>query len=115
MALTREEMTAKAMNGTLTVREAIEFGQSLPLNKALKVTESSQDRMGRLVSGFKELGINIDMPYKDLNKFDRVEGMKIVDLLGPSDTPYRSNNGATCRLLKMHCALFLMRWESHPS
>jgi len=100
MALTREEMTAKAMNGTLTVREAIEFGQSLPLNKALKVTESSQDRMGRLVSGFKELGINVDMPYKDLNKFDRVEGMKIVDLLGPSDTPYRSNKWGNLQALE---------------
>ena len=100
MALTREELARKGLDGTLTVREAVEYMQAQPENKALKVTKSSKERAGRVISGLEELGLNPDMPYKDLNKFDSVEGMKIVDLFGPSETPVRRNRWGNLQALE---------------
>lgn len=100
MALTREELARKGLDGTLTVREAVEYMQAQPENQALKVTKSSKQRAGRIISGLEQLGLNPDMPYKDLNKFDRVEGMKIVDLLGPSETPVRTNKWGNLQALE---------------
>lgn len=100
MALTREELARKGLDGTLTVREAVEYMQAQPENKALKITKSSKERAGRVISGLEELGLNPDMPYKDLNKFDRVEGMKIVDLFGPSETPVRRNRWGNLQALE---------------
>lgn len=100
MALTREELARKGLDGTLTVREAVEYMQAQPENQALKVTKSSKQRAGRVISGLEQLGLNPDMPYKDLNKFDRVEGMKIVDLLGPSETPVRTNKWGNLQALE---------------
>jgi len=100
MALTREELARKGLDGTLTVREAVEYMQAQPNNKALKITDNSKQRAGRLISGLEELGLNPDMPYKDLSKFDRVEGMKIVDLLGPSETPVRTNKWGNLQALE---------------
>ena len=100
MALTREELARKGLDGTLTVREAVEYMQAQPENKALKVTKSSKERAGRVISGLEELGLNPDMPYKDLNKFDPVEGMKIVDLFGPSETPVRRNRWGNLQALE---------------
>ena len=100
MALTREELARKGLDGTLTVREAVEYMQAQPENKALKVTKSSKERAGRVISGLEELGLNPDMPYKDLNKFDPVEGMKIVDLFGPSEAPVRRNRWGNLQALE---------------
>lgn len=100
MALTREELARKGLDGTLTVREAVEYMQAQPENQALKVTKNSKQRAGRVISGLEQLGLNPDMPYKDLNKFDRVEGMKIVDLLGPSETPVRTNKWGNLQALE---------------
>ena len=100
MALTREELARKGLDGTLTVREAVEYMQAQPENKALKVTKNSKERAGRVISGLEELGLNPDMPYKDLNKFDPVEGMKIVDLFGPSETPVRRNRWGNLQALE---------------
>lgn len=100
MALTREELARKGLDGTLTVREAVEYMQAQPNNKALKITDSSKQRAVSLLSGLEKLGLNPDMPYKDLNKFDRVEGMKIVDLLGPSETPVRTNKWGNLQALE---------------
>lgn len=100
MALTREELARKGLDGTLTVREAVEYMQAQPENKALKVTKNSKERAGRVISGLEELGLNPDMPYKDLNKFDPVEGMKIVDLFGPSETPVRRNRWSNLQALE---------------
>ena len=100
MALTREELARKGLDGTLTVREAVEYMQAQPNNKALKITDSSKQRAVSLLTGLEKLGLNPDMPYKDLNKFDRVEGMKIVDLLGPSETPVRTNKWGNLQALE---------------
>ena len=100
MALTREELARKGLDGTLTIREAVEYMQAQPNNKALKITDSSKQRAGSLLSGLEQLGLNPDMPYKDLSKFDRVEGMKIVDLLGPSETPVRTNKWGNLQALE---------------
>ena len=98
--LSLEEMTSKAMLGTLTVREAIVFVQSLPESDAAKTTPQAKQRMGRLINGFKNVGLNIDMPYRKLTDFDRVEGEKIVDVLGPRDEPYRPNQWPNLQALE---------------
>jgi hypothetical protein len=81
MALTLEELTLKGVDGTLSVREAIDFVQTMAT-----VSESAKGRANALIGAFDKLGLDIDMPYKDLKKTEIID-----DRLGPSKEPYRSN------------------------
>lgn len=81
MALTLEELTLKGVDGTLSVREAIDFVQTIAT-----VSESAKNRTKALIGAFDKLGLDIDMPYKDLKKTEIID-----DRLGPSKEPYRAN------------------------
>ena len=65
MALTEIELVEKLKAGTATVEEAIDFAKSSPT-----LSDNARGRIGALVSGFKTMGLDISMPYKDLKNDD---------------------------------------------
>ena len=84
MALTEVEFVEKLKAGTATVEEAIDFAKLSPL-----VTEATKTRIGALVSGFKKMGLDITMPYKDLKNDDVA---KLFTKEGSPDKANRASN-----------------------
>ena len=84
MALTEIEFVEKLKAGTATVEEAIDFAKSSPV-----VTEATKKRVGTLVSGFKKMGLDITMPYKDLKNDDVA---KLFTKEGSPDKANRASN-----------------------
>jgi integrase len=84
MALTEVEFVEKLKAGTATVEEAIDFAKLSPL-----VTEATTKRIGALVSGFKKMGLDITMPYKDLKNDDVA---KLFTKEGSPDKANRASN-----------------------
>ena len=93
MALSREDFLMKAASGTLTVREAVEFSESLAT-----VSEKAKKNIRAIISGFEKQGLNPDMPYKD------VKNPEVIDAkLSPSDgsiEPYRPNGYVNLQALE---------------
>jgi len=68
--ITEVEFAEKAKAGTLTFREAFNFAMFQPLTE--NYTKSARGRVGALMSGFKKMNLDMDMPYKDLKIPDNV-------------------------------------------
>ena len=93
MALSREDFLMKAASGTLTVREAVEFSQTLAT-----VSEKAKGNIRAIISGFEKQGLDPDMLYKD------VKNPEVIDAkLSPSDgsiEPYRPNGYVNLQALE---------------
>tara|TARA_R100001126_G_C4879032_1_gene177941 strand:+ start:158 stop:2185 length:2028 start_codon:yes stop_codon:yes gene_type:complete len=93
MALSREDFLMKAAGGTLTVREAVEFSESLAT-----VSENAKKNIRAIISGFEKQGLDPDMLYKD------VKNPEVIDAkLSPSDgsiEPYRPNGYVNLQALE---------------
>ena len=91
MALTEIEFVEKLKAGTATVEEAIDFAKSSPV-----VTEATKKRIGALVSGFKKMGLDITMPYKDLKNDD------VAPLFTKAGSPDKANRAPNLQALEIH-------------
>jgi len=89
MALTELEFVEKMKAGTATVEEAISFARSRPTT-----SPNAKKRIGALISGFKEMGLDITMPYKDL-KDDNV-----LKLFTKESSPDKSNRAPNLQALE---------------
>ena len=89
MALTEIEFVEKLKAGTATVEEAIDFAKSRP-----KVNDSAKKRINALVSGFKKMGLDITMPYKDLKSDD------VLKLFTKEGSPDKSNRATNLQGLE---------------
>ena len=89
MALTEIEFVEKLKAGTATVEEAIDFAKSSPV-----VTEATKKRIGALVSGFKKMGLDITMPYKDLKNDD------VAPLFTKAGSPDKANRASNLQGLE---------------
>lgn len=65
MALTLEELTVKANDMSLTVREAVEYALDRP-----NVSDNAKKGIRALITGFEKAGLNPDMPYADMRHED---------------------------------------------
>lgn len=65
MALTLEELTVKANDMTLSVREAVEYALDRP-----NVSDNAKKGIKALISGFEKAGLNPDIPYADMRHED---------------------------------------------
>jgi len=89
MALTEIEFVEKMKAGTATVEEAISFAKSRPI-----VSKNAKTRIGALTSGFKKMGLDITMPFKDL-KADEV-----LTLFTKEGSPDKSNRAPNLQALE---------------
>jgi len=89
MALTELEFVEKMKAGTATVEEAISFARSRPT-----ISSNAKKRIGALTSGFKKMGLDITMPYKDL-KDD-----KVLKLFTKENSPDKSNRAPNLQALE---------------
>ena len=89
MALTEIEFVEKMKAGTATVEEAISFARSRPTT-----SPNAKKRIGTLTSGFKTMGLDVTMPYKDL-KDDRV-----LTLFTKENSPDKSNRAPNLQALE---------------
>ena len=89
MALTELEFVEKMKAGTATVEEAISFARSRPT-----ISDNAKKRIGALTSGFKKMGLDITMPYKDL-KDD-----KVLKLFTKENSPDKSNRAPNLQALE---------------
>ena len=89
MALTEIEFVEKMKAGTATVEEAISFARSRPTT-----SPNAKKRIGTLTSGFKVMGLDITMPYKDL-KDD-----KVLTLFTKENSPDKSNRAPNLQALE---------------
>jgi integrase len=89
MALTELEFVEKMKAGTATVEEAISFAKSRPTT-----SDNAKRRIGALTSGFKKMGLDISMPYKDL-KDD-----KVLKLFTKESSPDKSNRAPNLQALE---------------
>ena len=89
MALTELEFVEKMKAGTATVEEAISFARSRPTT-----SPNAKKRIGTLTSGFKVMGLDITMPYKDL-KDD-----KVLTLFTKENSPDKSNRAPNLQALE---------------
>jgi len=89
MALTELEFVEKMKAGTATVEEAISFARSRPT-----ISDNAKKRIGALTSGFKAMGLDITMPYKDL-KDD-----KVLTLFTKENSPDKSNRAPNLQALE---------------
>ena len=89
MALTELEFVEKMKAGTATVEEAISFARSRPT-----ISPNAKKRIGALTSGFKKMGLDITMPYKDL-KDD-----KVLKLFTKENSPDKSNRAPNLQALE---------------
>ena len=80
MALTTIEFAQKAKDGTLTVEEAVAFAENEP-----GVSPSAKKRIRALRSGFKKMGLETSMLYKNLK--DKLSSV-IADLYGLIETSH---------------------------
>lgn len=91
MALTEIEFVEKLKAGTATVKEAIDFAKSSPT-----LSEDKRKRIGALVSGFKRMGLDITMPYKDLKNDD------VAPLFTKAGSPDKANRAPNLQALEIH-------------
>jgi integrase len=91
MALTEIEFVEKLKAGTATVEEAIDFSKSSPT-----LSEDKRKRIGALVSGFKRMGLDITMPYKDLKNDD------VAPLFTKAGSPDKANRAPNLQALEIH-------------
>lgn len=89
MALTEIEFVEKMKAGTATVEEAISFATSRPTT-----SPNAKKRIGALTSGFKKMGLDVTMPYKDL-KDDNV-----LKLFTKESSPDKSNRAPNLQALE---------------
>ena len=89
MALTEIEFVEKMKAGTATVEEAISFAKSRPV-----VSENAKKRIGALTSGFKKMGLDVTMPFKDL----KAEG--VLRLFTKEGSPDKSNRAPNLQALE---------------
>ena len=89
MALTELEFVEKMKAGTATVEEAISFAKSRPTT-----SKNAKQRIGALTSGFKKMGLDVTMPYKDL-KADEV-----LKLFTKENSPDKSNRAPNLQALE---------------
>lgn len=89
MALTELEFVEKMKAGTATVEEAISFARSRPTT-----SPNAKKRIGTLTSGFKAMGLDVTMPYKDL-KDD-----KVLTLFTKENSPDKSNRAPNLQALE---------------
>jgi hypothetical protein len=67
MAITFEQFKEKLKDGTLTVEEAVDYSLSRP---DIQKNKSAKSSISALKSGFKKMGLDITMPYKDLQNYE---------------------------------------------
>jgi|TARA_R100000479_G_scaffold171431_1_gene115007 integrase len=91
MALTEIELVEKLKAGTATVEEAIDFAKSSPI-----ISDNAKKRIGALVSGFKKMGLDITMPYKDLKNDD------VAPLFTKAGSPDKANRAPNLQALEIH-------------
>ena len=89
MALTEIEFVEKLKAGTATVEEAIDFAKSRPT-----VSKGAKGRINALISGFKKMGLDITMPYKDLKSDD------VLKLFTKEGSPDKSNRATNLQALE---------------
>ncbi len=89
MALTEIEFVEKLKAGTATVEEVIDFAKSRPT-----VSKNAKGRINALVSGFKKMGLDITMPYKDLKSDD------VLKLFTKEGSPDKSNRAPNLQALE---------------
>ena len=89
MALTEIELVEKLKAGTATVEEAIDFAKSRPT-----VSKGAKGRINALISGFKKMGLDITMPYKDLKSDD------VLKLFTKEGSPDKSNRATNLQALE---------------
>lgn len=80
MALSYEELISKAADQSLTVRDVIDYGLSRP-----GVSANAKKKISALQSGFKTMGLDVNMPYVDLRN------STILELFNPEFAPDESN------------------------
>jgi len=90
-ALTEIEFVEKLKAGTATVEEAIDFAKSSPT-----LSKDKRGRIGALVSGFKKMGLDITMPYKDLKNDD------VAPLFTKAGSPDKANRAPNLQALEIH-------------
>ena len=100
MALTEIEFVEKLKAGTATVEEAIDFAKSRP-----KVNDSAKKRINALVSGFKKMGLDITMPYKDLKSDD------VLKLFTKEGSPDKSNRATNLQGLENSISDLFNRYQ----
>jgi len=91
MALTEIELVEKLKAGTATVEEAIDFA-----NSSATISDNAKKRIGALVSGFKKMGLDITMPYKDLKNDD------VAPLFTKAGSPTKENRAPNLQALENH-------------
>ena len=89
MALTTIEFAQKAKDGTLTVEEAIAFAENEP-----GVSPSAKKRIRALRSGFKKMGLETSMLYKDL------KDKEVLKLFTREFSPDKSNRAGNLQALE---------------
>ena len=89
MALTTIEFAQKAKDGTLTVEEAIAFAENEP-----GVSSSARKRIRALRSGFKKMGLETSMLYKDL------KDKEVLQLFTREFSPDKSNRAGNLQALE---------------
>ena len=89
MALTEIEFVQKLKAGTATVEEAIDFATSRP-----DISKNASQRINRLRSGFKKMGLDISMPYKDL------KDESVLALFTREGSPDKSNRAGNLQALE---------------
>lgn len=89
MALTEIEFVQKLKAGTATVEEAIDFATSRP-----DISKNAAQRINRLRSGFKKMGLDISMPYKDL------KDENVLTLFTREGSPDKSNRAGNLQALE---------------
>jgi len=89
MALTEIEFVEKMKAGTATVEEAISFATSRPT-----ISENAKRRINALTSGFKKMGLDVTMPFKDLKADD------VLTLFTKEGSPDKSNRAPNLQALE---------------
>jgi len=89
MALTEIEFVEKMKAGTATVEEAISFATSRPT-----ISKNAKGRINALTSGFKKMGLDVTMPFKDLKADD------VLTLFTKGGSPDKSNRAPNLQALE---------------
>ena len=89
MALTEIEFVEKMKAGTATVEEAISFATSRPTT-----SKNAKRRINALTSGFKKMGLDVTMPFKDLKADD------VLTLFTKEGSPDKSNRAPNLQALE---------------
>lgn len=89
MALTEIEFVEKMKAGTATVEEAISFATSRPT-----ISKNAKGRINALTSGFKKMGLDVTMPFKDLKADD------VLTLFTKEGSPDKSNRAPNLQALE---------------